>query len=150
MKMVAVFCVMVGAICFWSFLGLDAQVDREKLRSEMLIANFSVYRAAVNDYVAENRMIGIVPYENLKISPGWNNIGNWRNMVVAEGEAHLFCYVYGDAVSANDRAAAQRLFKYSPTVGFNINGQWIRNGSQMALPAQIPNGAIVSVIKVAL
>jgi hypothetical protein len=146
MKIIAVFCVMVGMIAFWSFINHDSRDELKTARTEILLGNFGLYRTAVNEYVKKTHQTGVIPAAGLKIPTGWINLGGWTNLVQASG-SDILCYVYGKA-TAVDRAALLRLYKYSATIGFNSGGKWMRNGAQMNLPAQIPDGALVSVIQV--
>jgi hypothetical protein len=119
---------------------------KSEYKADALVGNFAFYREVVNQYNIKHLIVGSIPFEDLELPEGWINMRDWKNIVtVSDTNPYLrHCFVYGEATS-EERTALLKRFRYMSTIGWNDNGIFVRNGSAIALPEEIPNNAIVSV-----
>ena len=148
MKMLAIFMFILGSIAFWSF-NPDRGKEREEASSEAVAMNYAIFRNAVFAYALKVKTGGPVFPGNQGLTTlpnGWKNIRDWQGLIQEESDGQMFCYVFGPAEPA-EVIAVQKLFNYSKTVGWNDSGVFNRNGDPLVLPAVIPHGSVVSVIR---
>lgn len=147
MKILAVCMVLLGCIAFWS--GRTDRSQYEVAQAESLALNYGVFRNAVFDYAHSAKTEGAFLPDSpaLTLPAGWVNVRAWRGVVQREEDGQLYCYVYGPA-RPNEVAAIQKAFRDSAAVGWNNNGIFVRNGDPMPLPAMIPDGSVVSAIRI--
>lgn len=145
MKILAVCFMLLGLIAFWSIRSDRDPYDAA--RAESLTLNYGIFRNAVFDYAHRVKTEGIVTADNpaLELPDGWTGLRAWRG-VIQRQDAQLYCYVFGPA-RPEEIVAVQKAFRNSRAVGWNDNGIFIRNGDPMPLPTMIPDGSVVSVIR---
>jgi hypothetical protein len=145
MKALAFFAFLVGAIAFWSLRPEGSA--RDETRSDAVAVNYALFRNAVFDFALASKTQGnVLPGDSgLALPSGWRGLRDWHGLIQEE-EENLFCYVFGP-MEPDEIAAVQKLFNYSRTVGWNNAGVLNRNGDPLPLPAIIPHGAVVSVIR---
>ncbi len=138
---------MIGLV-FMALTLVFTPGENETRKAEAWTRGFAIYRKAVNDYALEHKSLGVA-LNSINASalnlPNGLVLKNWQNRVAASG-ADIICYVYGPA-SPNEYEAARTFFKGSAAIGWKQNGVMLRNGPALALPGFIPDGSLVSVIK---
>ncbi len=146
MKALAVCMLLLGCIAFWS--GRPDREQREKAQAQSLAVNYGIFRNAVFAHAHSTKAEGVFLPDSpaLTLPSGWVSVRAWRG-VVHQQEGQLFCYVYGPA-RPEEVVAIQEAFRGSAAVGWNNNGFFARNGDPMPLPEMIPDGAIVSAVRI--
>ncbi len=124
-----------------TFLVLPHAVELQRFRH--IAANFCVYREAVSQYLNSHAGIAAIPPEDIPLPPGYVMIGNWQNHM-----AGSYCYVFGDAVSADVISHIRNRLGNSVLVGQNINGVIFPSGIVLPVGHGVPNGSIVSLVSV--
>ncbi len=150
MKVLAIAAILIGFAAFWAGLLRSELPDRDELRGAAVAANYVVFRNAVFNYVLtqENAVAGSILPDNpaLKLPHGWVRLRDWRGLV-REEDGLLHCYVYGPT-SPEEVEAVQELLNHSMGLGWNDAGVFIGNAPPRPLPPDVPQGAIVSVIRI--
>jgi hypothetical protein len=154
MKSLAIVMIMAAFMAFWGFLDLRADREvQEKGQIEAVAMNYCVFRNAVFGYVFKKAGAGeALPDEitpdtpDLGLPQGWAGLRDWQVLTQIHDDGLFYCYVFGPA-SPDEIMAAQNLLGQSMAVGWNNAGVLVRNGDPWPLPAAIPNGNIVSVIR---
>ncbi len=150
MKVLATAAILMGFAAFWGGLLRSELVDRDETRGAAVAANYVIFRNAVFNYVLALEMVGagtILPDNPaLKLPHGWIRLRDWRGLV-REEDGLLHCYVYGPA-GPEEVAAIQALLNHSMGVGWNDAGVFAGNAPPRPLPPDVPQGAIVSVIRI--
>ncbi|WP_319779091.1 type IV pilus biogenesis protein PilM [Maridesulfovibrio sp.] len=136
----------------FTLLGVLAMVTPEtflnthsnEYQAQAVAVNFGTYRNAVNEYAISNpsALGGIaIPRSLLDLPSGWKSMRAWTNRPDGGN-----LYVWGP-VKEGEAAEIMELFMNSYAIGVKRNGSLVTaHGTDMALPAFIPNGNIVSVI----
>ena len=142
---------MQGMAVFFTCLGLMALFgvhsishnSSEKEQAHAVAVNFATYRRAVNIHaLAIPDESGTIDHPILGLPNEWIPISPWTNTVTGGR-----CYVYGPA-TASEISAARKLFMDSLAIGTKTNGQLVTShGTKILLPAFIPEGSLISVIK---
>lgn len=128
MPAIAITAVFAGFLALWGLLVIGPAVaGLDGAHDEAVAANFAAFRAS---------SFGETP-----LPRGYVALRPWQRL--AEGGR---VYVYGPA-SAGETVAIQRLLGHSAAVGWNDGGAWRHPGPATALPAAIPDKAVVSAIE---
>jgi hypothetical protein len=147
MKMLAFFMLLVAASMFW--LPHPDSPEYEDANNEAIAINYAIFRNAVHDYAYKTKTPGVILPDDpglTTIPPGWTELRDWVGLVEDDGSGELFCYVYGPA-QPGEILFVMKLYNYSRAVGWNNAGIFERNGDPLALPDFIPNGNVVSVVR---
>ncbi len=142
MQGLSIFALCLGLIAVASYSEIK-QIKAERQKERAIALNFVQYRRAVNIYaLATPGFSGKINYSDLNLAKSWKAIHPWSNLVSGGN-----CYVFGPA-SIAEILAAKELLNHSYTIGVKENGVLVTDhGSGTALPNAIPNGNLVSVIK---
>lgn len=142
---------MQGMAVFFTCLGMVAlfgvhtisHSSSEKEQDHAVAVNFATYRRAVNIHaLATLGVSGTIDHPILGLPSEWVPISPWTNTVTGGR-----CYVYGPATSG-EISATLKLLMGSMAIGTKTNGQFVTShGIEILLPAFIPEGSLVSVIK---
>ena len=144
MKILAVCIVLLGFIAFWS--GRVDRTDREEAQADSLALNYAIFRNAAFAHAQKVKTEGTFTPGNLVLPSGWVGSRAWQGLIQKESGL-LYCYAYGPA-RPEEVIAIQKLFRGSKAVGWNNGGIFARDGTPIALPAAIPHGNVVSVIRI--
>ncbi len=150
MKALLIAIVLAGFLAFWSFLTFRADMaERSETRPKIVAANYIMFRNAVFGHVFSLDTVApgtIAPDDPaLHLPQGWTALRDWRALLQMEEDGLMYCYVYGPA-RPEDIVAAQKLLNHSRTLGWNDAGVFSPGGRP--LPAAIPSGDIVSVVRI--
>jgi hypothetical protein len=133
---------------FYMRQALVSEPGDSRSKAEAKAFSFAAYRDAVHKYAfARSDEEGEIPAQALSL-PAGVAVSAWRNRLARDG-GYMLCYVYGSA-SSEEIAAIFSLLKNSAAIGWNDSGRLIGTAPspnpEIALPAFIGNGDIVSVI----
>ncbi len=150
MKAMLMAIIIAGFLAFWGFLVFRSDMaERNGLRGEAVAANYVFFRKAVFEHVfsLETALPGTLSPDSpaLRLPHGWQALGDWRALLQKEGDGFMYCYVHGPA-APEAIEAAQKLLNHSRTLGYNDGG--VLSGSGWPLPAAIPTGNLVSLIRI--
>lgn len=141
MKLMAVIILFLGCMAIFR---PEVTMDNADMGKTVVIAtNFAIWRNAVLEYVLTTKTAsGEIPLSALRLPTTWTPLRSWTARVTGG-----VCYAFGPA-SAPEIAAVQSLFHGSASIGRVEGGHLVSLYSKTAPVSGVPEGYLVSVIRI--